>query len=90
MTRLDTHRTKTDRLLTRATKTIQSYAGYFNRPARSENCHTTDTCTVVAGITAVAHNDVVNIRLVDPIAIGQSIEHLSQHLLGMDVMQRSR
>jgi hypothetical protein len=86
MTSLNAHRTETDRLLARTTEAIQGDASYFNGPARSEHRHATDTRTMVAGIAAVAHNYVINIRLVDPIAIGQGVEHLSQYLLGMDVM----
>ena len=71
-----------------AAEAVERDARRLDRPTGGEHGHAADAAAVVAGGVAVADDHVVDVVLVDAGARGQCVEHLGQHLLRVDVVQR--
>src|SRR5262249_40910407 len=84
---LDAHRRERHGLLARTAEAVERDAGCLDRPTGGEHGHTSDARAMVTGRAAIADDDVVDIVLVDPSAIGERVQDLRQHLLWMHVMQ---
>ena len=81
----DAHRGERHRLLARPAEAIQRDAGDGHRPSGVEHGHAADVVRVITGVRTVAADDVVDVDGVEPGAVAQSVEHLAEHLLRMEV-----
>ncbi len=81
----DAHRRERDRLLARAAEPVQRDAGDRDRPAGIEHGHAADVVGVVAGVGTVAAHDVVDVGGIESDPVAETVEHLPEHLLRVQV-----
>ena len=87
MTGSHAHRCEGDRLLAGTTEAVQGDAGNRDRPTGIEHGHPSDVVGMVAGVRAVATHDVVDVGRVEPDAVTQAVQHLSEDVLRVQVRQ---
>ena len=89
MAGLHAHGSPGDGLLARTTEAVNGDARCSDWPTCCQHGHTTNTSAVIADAVAIANDDVINIGCVKADALLQSVQHLSEQLLWMDVVQRT-